>query len=244
MPLTCPSVLAADDPRAWTRAVECGRMRTARRALRGRGGVTHPRGPTRRIGGRSWTEGGILRRAAVAACVARRRASRRGRRSACSSSRGPTTSGSSTTSRSRRTTSSGTRRCWCSRSTWLGVLPGAPPRRVAARVPAAVRRPRPRLRAPRRVGRPRPDLAGHPRHPVRRSRSALAPTRLLIPVALVLLAIGPVREAIAARAEPRPRGRASCRVRWAGRRRGGARSAAALTSRLQPDRRRRSTTWP
>jgi TolB protein len=44
---------------------------------------------------------------------------------------------------------------------------------------------------------------------------ALAPTRLLIPVALVLLAIGPVREAIAERAEPglRPGERA---VRWAG----------------------------
>jgi Tol biopolymer transport system component len=44
---------------------------------------------------------------------------------------------------------------------------------------------------------------------------ALAPTRLLIPVALVLLAIGPVREAIAERAEPglRP---GELRVRWAG----------------------------
>ena len=44
---------------------------------------------------------------------------------------------------------------------------------------------------------------------------ALAPSRLLIPVALVLLAIGPVREAIAERAEPglRP---GELRVRWAG----------------------------
>ena len=44
---------------------------------------------------------------------------------------------------------------------------------------------------------------------------ALAPPRLLIPVALVLLAIGPVREAIAERAEPglRP---GELRVRWAG----------------------------
>jgi TolB protein len=44
---------------------------------------------------------------------------------------------------------------------------------------------------------------------------ALAPTRLLIPAALVLIAIGPVREAIAERAEPglRP---GELRVRWAG----------------------------
>jgi TolB protein len=44
---------------------------------------------------------------------------------------------------------------------------------------------------------------------------ALAPTRLLIPAALVLLAIGPVREAVAERAEPglRP---GELRVRWAG----------------------------
>jgi Tol biopolymer transport system component len=44
---------------------------------------------------------------------------------------------------------------------------------------------------------------------------ALAPSRLLIPAALVLLAIGPVREAIAERAEPglRPD---ELRVRWAG----------------------------
>jgi TolB protein len=44
---------------------------------------------------------------------------------------------------------------------------------------------------------------------------ALAPSRLLIPVALVLLAIGPVREAIAERAEPglRP---GELPVRWAG----------------------------
>jgi Tol biopolymer transport system component len=44
---------------------------------------------------------------------------------------------------------------------------------------------------------------------------ALAPSRLLIPVGLVLLAIGPVREAIAERAEPglRP---GELRVRWAG----------------------------
>ena len=44
---------------------------------------------------------------------------------------------------------------------------------------------------------------------------ALAPPRLLIPVALVLLAIGPVREAIAEREEPglRP---GELRVRWAG----------------------------
>jgi Tol biopolymer transport system component len=44
---------------------------------------------------------------------------------------------------------------------------------------------------------------------------ALAPTRLLIPVALVLLAIGPVREAIAERAEPGLRA-GEVRVRWAG----------------------------
>ena len=44
---------------------------------------------------------------------------------------------------------------------------------------------------------------------------ALAPPRLLIPVGLVLLAVGPVREAIAERAEPglRP---GELRVRWAG----------------------------
>lgn len=44
---------------------------------------------------------------------------------------------------------------------------------------------------------------------------ALAPPRLLIPAALVLLASGPVREAIAERAEPGLR-RGELRVRWAG----------------------------
>ena len=44
---------------------------------------------------------------------------------------------------------------------------------------------------------------------------ALAPPRLLIPVALVLLAIGPVREAIAERTEPGLR-RGELQVRWAG----------------------------
>ena len=45
--------------------------------------------------------------------------------------------------------------------------------------------------------------------------NAIAPTRLLIPIGLALLAIGPVREAIAQRAEPglRP---GELRVRWAG----------------------------
>jgi TolB protein len=45
--------------------------------------------------------------------------------------------------------------------------------------------------------------------------AALAPTRLLIPAALVLIAIGPVREAIAERAEP-GLGPGELHVRWAG----------------------------
>jgi Tol biopolymer transport system component len=50
---------------------------------------------------------------------------------------------------------------------------------------------------------------------IRGIEGSLAPTRLLIPVALVLLAIGPLREAIAQREEPglRP---GELRVRWAG----------------------------
>ena len=62
---------------------------------------------------------------------------------------------------------------------------------------------------------------------------ALAPTRLLIPAALVLIAIGPVREAIAERAEPglRP---GELRVRWAGVVGAGLVVAGADGLRLQP----------
>ena len=62
---------------------------------------------------------------------------------------------------------------------------------------------------------------------------ALAPTRLLIPVALVLLAIGPVREAIAQRAEPGLR-RGELRVRWAGVVGAGLVVAAATVSAFNP----------
>jgi Tol biopolymer transport system component len=62
---------------------------------------------------------------------------------------------------------------------------------------------------------------------------ALAPTRILIPVALVLLAIGPLREAVAERAEPglHP---GEMRIRWAGVIGAGITTAAVTVSAFNP----------
>ena len=84
----------------------------------------------------------------------------------------------------------------------VGVFPGAPPRRLAH---ARSRRSTAASGSPScssSRGSSSTRSGGPPSGSASGSRTGSAPSRLLIPPALVLLAIGPVREAIAARAEP------------------------------------------